>query len=114
MAKTLNLARLALLSLAFTAWIPVGTVLIWVWPAGVLVALAAGWWLARWCDISGWRGYLVALGPAALAAVLILGYSLQWPDAAFGTLPGAHAVLQYVCALASFAFVRHILRPAGV
>jgi hypothetical protein len=100
-------------SLAFAAWIPLASLLVWIWWLGAIVGVAAGWWIARWCDLRGWRGYLVSLGPAALSAGVTLTYSLKFPDATFGSILGQVAAMQFMCALAAFAFVRHVLQPAG-
>jgi hypothetical protein len=35
------------------------------------------------------------------------------PDPNFGPIVGELAILHFVAALAAFAFVRHILQPAG-
>ena len=81
--------------------------LVWVWWFGAIVSVAVGWWIARWRDLLGWRGYLVALGPAALSAGVTLTYFLKFPDATFDSILGQVALMQFLCALAAFAF-----RPA--
>lgn len=104
--------KFTVLALCFAGWLPAASVLVWVWPALVVVALVVGWWLARWS--SGMRHpYISGMGPSFLTMAVVFTLSLRSPDATFGLLLGQVGVLQFLCALASFAFVRHVLQPAG-
>lgn len=105
--------RLLVLSLLFAVWLAAASVAVWVWPLLALLALAAGWLLARWCPAGLRHAYPVALGPSFFTALAVLGYLIALPDAHFGTIFGEMAAMQVLCAIGAFAFVRHVLQPAG-
>lgn len=101
------------LSILMAIWIPPACLLIWVWPIAAVAALVSGWWLARWAGSSTRYDYAVAMGPSMLSTAAVMAYSLARPDPAFGYLLAQMAALQFLCALAAFVFVRHVLQPAG-
>ena len=106
--------KLFSLAVLFAAWLAAASVAVWVWPLLALLALTAGWQLARWSATAVRHAYIVALGPSLLTMSIVVGYSLIRSDAHFGSaIVGEMAAMQFGCALGAFAFVRHVLQPAG-
>ena len=105
--------KLVFLAMLFAAWLAAASLAVWVWPLLALLALTAGWRLARWSGTAGRNAYIVALGPSFLTMSVVVGYSLIRSDAHYGSLVGEMAAMQFACASGAFAFVRHVLQPGG-
>ena len=106
--------RLSLSVVAFSMWLYVAsTYLPWVWPLATGISVAAGWWLAKGLMQSDRAAYAKCFGLPVIVALSLVAVALVTPDQTFGTIVGKMAVLHLVSGLAAFAFVRHILQPAG-
>jgi hypothetical protein len=106
--------RLFVSVLAFVTWLYVASVyLIWVWQLAAGISFAAGWWLAKGRLLSERSAYVKCFALPLALTIFLLVRSLQMPDPNFGPIVGELAILHFVAALAAFAFVRHILQPAG-
>lgn len=106
--------RHAVSVLAFAGWLYVASVyLVWVWQLAAGVSFAAGWWLAKWRLQSERAVYAKCFGLPLVLTLFLFAKAVQMPDPNFGPIAGEMAVLHFVAALAAFAFVRHVLQPAG-